>query len=63
MVVTVENIDRIRFRSFVNPLYRDTTVSRYLSDKSLKAKGEYRMALWVKAIYHCLVEVLVASTQ
>lgn len=37
MVVTVENIDRIRFRSFVNPLYRDTTVSRYLSDKSLKA--------------------------
>ena len=28
---------RIRFRSFVDPLYRDTTVSRYLSYKSLKA--------------------------
>lgn len=37
MVVTVENIDRIRFRSFVNPLYRDITVSRYLSDRGLKA--------------------------
>ena len=32
-----KRVDRIRFRSFVNPLYRDTTVSRYLSDKSLKA--------------------------
>ena len=28
---------RIRFRSFVDPLNRDTTVSRYLSYKSLKA--------------------------
>ena len=27
---------RIRFRSFVDPLYRDTTVSRYLSYKSLR---------------------------
>ena len=27
----------VRFRSFVDPLYRDTTVSRYLSYKSLKA--------------------------
>ena len=27
---------RIRFRGFVDPLYRDTTVSRYLSYKSLR---------------------------
>ena len=39
MVVTVENVDRIRFRSFLNPLYRDTTVSRYLSDKMEQNNG------------------------